>query len=235
MGSIANRCQWSPIGSWYAARAEPPSASIAAASVLTAAGTFPFFGEIDNSDILWSARRRWRHRICRDDMKAHGHLVAGENRAEQHSWNIDAELLVVEFYFAVACEAAVWVEDPMHRDGHRTFFAVQSQRPNHYRGAFVRSGRHNSNHAFTFKCNGRKFIRLERLSGDGSIARRTVTAIAGRVDDDPDLSGALGIRGIATYFAVDYPKRPCCIAADHRRWLCNSRANGTLIGIDFLG
>src|SRR5258708_9073239 len=181
---------------------------------------------------LLFARRR-RSCIRRGDMKAHGHLISGEDRAEQYARNSNSEFLIVELHFAVADEAAVRGEEPVNRHGHRTRIAVKGEKSIHDCGAFVRPHHHNPDDTIALESDTGKFLGLQRFPGDASIARRAVAAISGRVDDDPYFSGALDVRGIAAYFAVNYSKHPDCIAANHRRVLCNSGANGTTIGIDF--
>src|SRR5229473_2034263 len=137
---------------------------------------------------LLFARRRCA-RIRGDDMKAHGHLVAGEDRAEQHARNFNSEFLVVEFYLAVADEAAVGSEEPVNRHGHRTRIAVKGEKSIHDCGAFVRPHHHNPDDTIALESDTGKFLGLQRFPGDASIARRAVAAIAGRVDDDPYFSG----------------------------------------------
>src|SRR5258708_30447526 len=113
-----------------------------------------------------------------DNMKTNGCLVAREKRVEQNRGNLDPEIFVAEFDFAVAGEDTVGAERGMHRHGRRVRFAMQGQVAGDDRGAFVGASHDYTADAAALASDDREFIRLERLFGDVSIARSIAAAIA---------------------------------------------------------
>src|SRR5258708_7766330 len=118
----------------------------------------------------WSYSRRRRGITDSDDMKTDGCLVAGQKRVEHSGRNLDAEIFVVEFYFAVSGEDAVSTQRRMHRYGHRMRLAVERQVAGDNRGAFAGAGHDDPDHAAALESDGWILVGFERFFSDVSIA-----------------------------------------------------------------
>ena len=170
--------------------------------------------------------------VDRDDVKANRRLIAGQNRAKQNAGDLDAELLVIELHFAVAGEDAVRVERRVDRHGHGLRFAVKVRNPDTIAVPSWPPVITDADDTVALESDGGKFVRLERFFGDGSIARRIVAAIAGRVDQDPRAGGARDVGGIAAHRAVDYAQRPDGVAADEGGRLRDRHAYRAAVNVD---